>query len=126
MRIGRIITLAVPVILALAVAGAFAAGLRLVPLEVRQFDEDAALADAMHFEAEIFRDQWGVPRVLGPTDGDAAFALAYAHSEDDFATIQYALRAAFGAGDARRRRKRGTRGLSGAGAWRHRSGRRRV
>ncbi|KPP81473.1 MAG: acyl-homoserine-lactone acylase [Oceanicaulis sp. HLUCCA04] len=96
MRIGRIITLAVPVILALAVAGAFAAGLRLVPLEVRQFDEDAALADAMHFEAEIFRDQWGVPRVLGPTDGDAAFALAYAHSEDDFATIQYALRAALG------------------------------
>ncbi|HCY54137.1 MAG TPA: hypothetical protein DF715_00920, partial [Oceanicaulis sp.] len=66
------------------------------PLEVRSFDEDVALAEAMHFEAEIFRDAWGVPRVLGETDGDAAFALAYAYAEDDFATIQYALRAALG------------------------------
>ncbi|WP_439633029.1 penicillin acylase family protein [Glycocaulis sp.] len=96
MRVGRIILIAVPVVLALAVAGAFAAGLRLVPLEVRSFDEDVARAEAMHFEAEIFRDEWGVPRVLGATDGDAAFALAFAHAEDDFPTIQYALRAALG------------------------------
>lgn len=96
MRVGRIILIAVPVVLALAVAGAFAAGLRLVPLEVRSFDADAAIAEARAFEAEIFRDEWGVPRVLGVTDPDAAFALAYAHSEDDFPTIQYALRAALG------------------------------
>ncbi|MFN3834793.1 MAG: penicillin acylase family protein [Glycocaulis sp.] len=96
MRLGRIILIAVPLVLALVVAGAFAAGLRLVALEVRSFDPDAALAEAQHFEAEIFRDRWGVPRVLGATDADAAFALAYAHSEDDFPTIQYALRAALG------------------------------
>lgn len=96
MRAGRIILIALPVVLALAVAGAFAAGVRLVPLEMRSFDADAAIAQAQRFDARIFRDEWGVPRVLGVTDADAAFALAYAHSEDDFPTIQYALRAALG------------------------------
>lgn len=96
MRLGRIILIALPVVLALAVAGAFAAGLRLVPLEVRTFDPRAAIAAAEGFDGEIARDEWGVPRVIGTTDADAAFALAWAHSEDDFPTIQYALRAALG------------------------------
>lgn len=96
MRAGRIILIAVPVVLGIAIAGAFAAGLRLVPLEVRSFDEAAARADALAYQGEIFRDAWGVPRVIGQTDADAAFALAWAHSEDDFPTIQYALRAALG------------------------------
>ena len=36
----------------------------------------------------ILRDNWGVPHVYGKTDSDAAYALAYANSEDDFVTIQ--------------------------------------
>ena len=36
----------------------------------------------------ILRDNWGVPHVYGKTDSDAAYALAYANSEDDFITIQ--------------------------------------
>jgi len=37
-----------------------------------------------------------VPHVFGTTDAEAAFGLAYAHAEDDFATIQGALLAARG------------------------------
>ncbi len=44
----------------------------------------------------VLRDEWGVPHVFGKTDADAAFGLAYAHAEDDFATIQGALLAARG------------------------------
>ncbi len=36
----------------------------------------------------ILRDEWGVPHIFGQKDADAAFGLAYAHAEDDFATIQ--------------------------------------
>ena len=36
----------------------------------------------------IVRDKWGVPHIYGKTDKEAAFGLAWAHSEDDFATIQ--------------------------------------
>ena len=39
----------------------------------------------------IIRDDWGVPHVFGTTDKDAAFALAYAHAQDDFITIHDAL-----------------------------------
>ena len=47
------------------------------------------------FTAKIIRDEWGVPHIYGKRDADASFGLAYAHSEDDFQTIQdvlYALR----------------------------------
>ena len=47
------------------------------------------------FTAKITRDEWGVPHIYGIRDADASFGLAYAHSEDDFQTIQdviYALR----------------------------------
>jgi penicillin amidase/acyl-homoserine-lactone acylase len=37
-----------------------------------------------------------VPHVLGKTDADVAFGFAYAHSEDDFATIQDAILTARG------------------------------
>ena len=36
----------------------------------------------------IARDIWGVPHIYGKTDKEAAYGLAWAHSEDDFATIQ--------------------------------------
>ena len=51
-------------------------------------DPQTLLAKAAHYHVRIRRDTWGVPHVLGATDADVAFGLAYAHSEDDFATIQ--------------------------------------
>ena len=46
------------------------------------------LAKAATYHVRIRRDGFGVPHILGDTDADVAFGLAYAHSEDDFATIQ--------------------------------------
>lgn len=40
------------------------------------------------YEVEIVRDGFGVPHINGKTDADVAYGLAYAHSEDDFATLQ--------------------------------------
>lgn len=37
---------------------------------------------------EIVRDQWGVPHIYGGTDKETAYGLAWAHSEDNFKTIQ--------------------------------------
>jgi len=37
---------------------------------------------------EIVRDQYGVPHIYGKTDAEVAYGLAWAHSEDDFKTIQ--------------------------------------
>ncbi len=47
-------------------------------------------------DVRILRDTWGVPHIFGRTDADTAFGLAWAHAEDDFATIQEALLAARG------------------------------
>lgn len=48
------------------------------------------------YDVRIVRDTWGVPHVFGQTDADVAYGLAFAHAEDDFATIQGALLAARG------------------------------
>ena len=48
------------------------------------------------YEVKILRDTYGVPHVFGHTDADAVYGLAYAHSEDDFLTIQQMLLAARG------------------------------
>ncbi|MEL7190340.1 MAG: penicillin acylase family protein, partial [Pseudomonadota bacterium] len=40
------------------------------------------------YEAEIIRDEFGVPHIYGKTDADAAFGIAIAHAEDDFFTLQ--------------------------------------
>lgn len=48
------------------------------------------------YDAEIVRDEWGVPHIFGRTDAAAAYGLAYAHAEDDFELIQQALLAARG------------------------------
>ena len=40
------------------------------------------------YDAEILRDEYGVPHIRGERDRDASFGLAYAHAEDDFETIQ--------------------------------------
>jgi len=40
------------------------------------------------YEARIVRDEFGVPHIFGKTDPDVAYGVAYAHSEDDFSTLQ--------------------------------------
>jgi acyl-homoserine-lactone acylase len=50
----------------------------------------ALIAQAARYHARIQRDHFGVPHISGPTDSDVAFGLGFAHSEDDFATIQQA------------------------------------
>lgn len=47
-----------------------------------------ALGQATKYDVQIIRDEWGIPHILGKTDADTAHGLAYAHAEDDFATIQ--------------------------------------
>ncbi len=60
------------------------------------FDTRPAIAAAARYDATIIRDRFGVPHVFARRNADAAFGLAYAHAEDDFATIQRALLAARG------------------------------
>jgi acyl-homoserine-lactone acylase len=43
---------------------------------------------ARNYDVQIVRDGFGVPHINGKTDADAAYGLAYAHSEDDFSTLQ--------------------------------------
>ena len=40
------------------------------------------------FDVIIYRDQFGIPHIIGKKDKDTAYGLAYAHAEDDFETIQ--------------------------------------
>ena len=40
------------------------------------------------YEAEIIRDEFGVPHIYGKTDADVAYGVAIAHAEDDFFTLQ--------------------------------------
>ena len=51
-------------------------------------DPAAFIAKAAKYDVRIRRDVWGVPHIIGKRDADVAFGLAFAHSEDDFATIQ--------------------------------------
>lgn len=51
---------------------------------------------AQHYDAQIRRDEWGVPHIYGARDADAAFGLGYAHAEDDYATIEEVAIAARG------------------------------
>lgn len=66
------------------------AGLLLADLPNRpgKADTKALIARADRYDVQIRRDDWGVPHILGKTNADAAFGLAFAHAEDDFATIQ--------------------------------------
>lgn len=52
--------------------------------------DDIAPAEGT-YDVTILRDTWGVPHIFGQTDADAAYGLAYAQAEDDFATIQDTL-----------------------------------
>ena len=42
-------------------------------------------------DVQIARDGFGVPHIFGKTDADVAYGVAYAHAENDFATLQEVL-----------------------------------
>lgn len=50
--------------------------------------EEQAPPPKRKYSAEIVRDEFGVPHINGRTDADAAYGLAWAHSEDDFGEIE--------------------------------------
>lgn len=54
-------------------------------------DPAPLIAQAEAYDVTIYRDEWGVPHVYGARDIDVAFGIGYAHSEDDYATIQEVL-----------------------------------
>jgi len=83
----RIVRIAVTTIIALLV---LAAGYIYVSdwLSAPAFNKTGIVARAAHYDVRIRRDNFGVPHILGKTDADTAFGLGFAHSEDDFATIQ--------------------------------------
>jgi penicillin amidase/acyl-homoserine-lactone acylase len=54
------------------------------------------LARAQDYDVRIRRDLYGVPHIYGKRDADVGFGLAYAHAEDDFATIQTVVMATRG------------------------------
>lgn len=56
----------------------------------------AAAPPAHRYDTVIARDGFGVPHVYGTTDPDVAYGVAYAHAEDDFATLQEAVAMARG------------------------------
>ncbi|MEP3050271.1 MAG: acylase [Erythrobacter sp.] len=52
------------------------------------FAHSGKAPDARQYQAEITRDEFGVPFIYGKTDADVAFGVAIAQSEDDFFTLQ--------------------------------------
>ncbi|GAK32426.1 acyl-homoserine lactone acylase PvdQ [alpha proteobacterium Q-1] len=61
------------------------------------FDAAAAKKVAQSYDADIIRDDFGVPSIKGPRDADVAFGLGYAHAQDDWETIETVLLMARGA-----------------------------
>ena len=51
-------------------------------------DPAGLIVKAGQYHARIERDTFGVPHIIGPRDADVAFGMGFAHSEDDFNTIQ--------------------------------------
>jgi len=55
-----------------------------------------AIAQINPAAIDIVRDSFGVPHIFAKTDQEVAYGLAWAHSEDDFSTIQTCFLAAKG------------------------------
>ncbi len=85
MRYLKIGLLAVVGLLFLAVAGLIAFDWVSQPAEP---STQVFISEAGQYHVRIKRDDFGVPHVFGKTDPDVAFGFAFAHCEDDFATIQ--------------------------------------
>lgn len=60
----------------------------IVGCEGRPGDRSAFIPPAGKYDVRILRDNWGVPHIFGKRDADVAYGLAYAHCEDDWATIE--------------------------------------
>jgi len=73
--------------LALAAVGGAVALWAVIP-EKAEFDPAPILDAARRYQVRILRDEYGVPHIYGKTDADVVYGLGFAHSEDDFATIQ--------------------------------------
>lgn len=73
---------------AFAAIGLVALDVALGIAQRQAFDPAAFDRAAAAYDAEIVRDEWGVPHVFGARDADVAFGLAWAHAEDDIATIE--------------------------------------
>lgn len=56
----------------------------------------AATAEEMAKQVTIYRDQWGVPHVHGPTDESVIFGFAYCQAEDYFWQVEENLLRAIG------------------------------
>jgi len=85
MRVVRIAVLAIVVILLAAVTAIVVSDRLAQPSPP---DPAMLIARAARYHVRIRRDEFGVPHVIGQTDADVAFGLGFAHSEDDFPTIQ--------------------------------------
>ena len=72
-------------------AALVAAVVWLRPMRLPAFDAAAYRDLGGRYDVRILRDDFGVPHVNGRRDEDVAFGLAYAHAEDDFATLQQSL-----------------------------------
>lgn len=81
-------------LLAVLALGALAVALFLTLRPTRLPDD--LIPPEGRYDVRILRDNWGVPHIFGRTDADVAYGLAWAHAEDDFATIQGVLLAARG------------------------------
>ena len=78
---------------ALALVAVVALGLAVVIVSDRMAqpsppDPATLIAKAAHYNVHIVRDNFGVPHVFGHSDADVGFGIGFAHSEDDFATVQ--------------------------------------
>ncbi|MAL86651.1 MAG: penicillin amidase, partial [Opitutae bacterium] len=62
--------------------------LLIASLLINAFLLNAQIIDVNNIE--IVRDSFGVPHIYAKTDAELAYGLAWAHSEDDFETIQEA------------------------------------
>lgn len=70
--------------------------MKISVLLVLLFTESLAFSQINPQSVTIARDSFGVPHIFAKTDAEAAYGLAWAHSEDDFKSIQENLLAAKG------------------------------
>lgn len=79
-------------VVAIAAVGAAGAGWYLWTPAGAAFDAEAARTEAANYDARVIRDKFGVPHVYGARNADVVFGLAYAHAEDDWASIEEVVR----------------------------------
>ncbi len=85
MRILKYALLALVALMVIGLGGVIVTDRMSQPPEA---DPQIFIRQAAGYHARIVRDNWGVPHIFGHRDADVAFGLGFAHSEDDFKTIQ--------------------------------------